>query len=220
MVEVLSRRKLPLVLAAGVLLLGLLVLLSSIGRSEAIATHKPADKVVASGSTVEVVSPAEEVTILSGILRSSAPSDLLLSVTSECAITTDVKTEGNDDQMAEGVVKVWVEIDGEAVGINNIPTSTTSAEAQDDGKVVFCNRSYRRKTTLFDDEDATIETFFRTREANAFNWVALNVGNGTHEVAVKATLTETATNKATADAAVGNRTLVVEPAKLANDAGV
>lgn len=220
MVQVLSRRKLALVLVAGLLLLGLLVLLSSIGRSEAVATHTPADKVVASGSKVEVTEPGETVVLSSGILRSSAPSDLLISVTAECSIATDVKTEGNDDQMAEGVVEVWTEIDGNRVGINSVPTSTTSAESQDDGEVVFCNRSFRRKTTLFDDEDATIETFERTREASGFNWVALNVGKGTHEVVVKARLTETATNKATADAAVGNRTLVVEPAKLANDAGV
>ena len=213
-----SKRPLALVSALALVLSFLAFVIASSSGGQAQATHRPADKVVASGSTTEVTEPGAEQTILTGILRSSTTSDLMLSVTAECSIATDVKTVGNDDQSAEGLVEVWVEIDGEPVGVQNIGTSTTTAEPADDGKVVFCNRAYRRKTSLFDDEDATIETFERTRQANGFNWVALNVGNGIHTVEVKANLTETATNEATADAAIGARTLIVEPTKLANDA--
>lgn len=220
MSSLVSTRRLALAVGVALSLSFLAFLIASSSGSQAVATHKPADKVVASGSKVVVTEPGTPTTILSGVLRSSTTSDLILSVTAECSIATDVKTVGNDDQSAEGTVEVWVEIDGERVGVENISLSTTSSEAQDDGEVVFCNRAYRRKTSLFDDEDATIETFEKTKAANGFNWVALNVGNGIHEVEVKARLTETATNEATADAAVGNRTLVVEPAKLANDANV
>ena len=215
-----SGRSIALATAVALALSFLAFLIASSSGGQAQATHKPADKVVASGSTTEVTEPGAEQTILSGILRSSTTSDLMLSVTAECSIATDVKTVGNDDQSAEGVVEVWVEIDGEAVGVQNIGTSTTTAEPADDGKVVFCNRAYRRKTSLFEDEDATIETFEKTKQANGFNWVALNVGNGIHTVEVKANLTETQTNEATADAAIGSRTLVIEPTKLANDASV
>ena len=175
----------------------------------AVAEHQPADKVSASGSTTEIAGPQEEITIMSETVRTSTPSDLILGVTAECALVTNVTTVGNDDQEAIGDVKVWVEIDGEPVPI--------SADDTEDGQVTFCNRAYRRKTSLFNDEDATIETFFRTRAANGFNWLALNVGNGVHTIEVKATLDEEATSGAQAEAVIGNRTLIVEPTKAAND---
>ncbi|MGH2957839.1 MAG: hypothetical protein ACRDL6_12710, partial [Solirubrobacterales bacterium] len=198
MANSISRRTLALISGTALVLSFLAFLIASAG-DQADATHQPADKVIASGSKVEVFGPGQEVTLLSGQVRSSSTSDLMLQVTAECALTTNVTTVGNDDQSAEGTVEVWVEIDGQPVGINNIGTSTTSSEAQDDGKAVFCNRAYRRQTELFDDEDATIRTFFDTRNANGFNWVALNVGNGIHTIEVKANLTETATNNATAE---------------------
>lgn len=219
MINGLTRRKTGLA-AGSLFLLGALALLVLMGYNSANADHQPADKVVASGSTIEVAGPGEEMTLLTGTVRSSTPSDLLLSVTAECAITTNLETVGDDNSRAEGSVEVWVEIDGERVGVNNVGTSTTTAEAQDDGEVVFCNRAYERTTSMFDDQNATIETFLDTRQAHGFNWVALNVGNGIHEIEVKARLTETSTNNATAEVAVGNRTLVVEPEKLANDASV
>jgi len=37
---------------------------------------------------------------------------------------------------------------------------------------------------------------------------------------VKATLTESTTGDATAEALIGNRSLIVEPTKLANDASI
>lgn len=173
--------------------------------SVALGDHKPADKVAGAGAETEVVGPGEEIVLLSEEVRTADPTDLVLSVTAECSIVTNVTTVGNDEQRAFGEVKVWVEIDGEHVAV--------SSADSDAGRVVFCNRAYQRRTTNFDDEDATIETFFETRQANGFNWMALNVGHGVHTIEVKATLTEEATNNATAEAVVGNRTLIVEPTK-------
>lgn len=202
-----TRRK---IVAGAAGLVVLIALLSSGKGGPAVATHKPANVVTAAGSTVEVVGPGEEVTLLTGTLRTASPTDLILSVTAECALTTNVTTVGNDDSSAFGQVRVWVEIDGNPVGVTS----------GDDGKVVFCNRAYQRKTSQFDDEDATIETFFSTRAANGFNWLALNVGNGIHVITVKGELTETAVNKASAKAAVGKRTLFIKPEMLANDATI
>lgn len=185
-----------------------------VARDQAVATHAPADKVAVSGSAVEVMGPGEEVTLLTAKLRTSTPTDLLLDVSAECSIVTNVTTVGNDDQRAFGQVRVWVEVGDE--GQAGEPVKVASGDP--DGKVVFCNRAYRRQTTLFDDEDATIATFLSTRTANAFNWAQLNVGKGIKEIVVKAELTEEATDKAVAEAAVGKRTLIVQPAKLANDA--
>jgi hypothetical protein len=83
--------------------------------------------------------------------------------------------------------------------------------------VVFCNRLWRMNTTQFDDEDATIRTFLGTRTANAFNWIALNVGSGIHDIQVLAQLETQTQGTGEAMAGVGKRTLVVEPVKLAGD---
>jgi hypothetical protein len=173
----------------------------------AIAAGEPADKASVSGSTVLVTDPGTPTPILTTHMRSSTPSDVTFAVTLECSIATELKTVGNDDQSAAGVVDVWVEVDEVAV-----PVATG-----DDGHVTFCNESHRRKTSEFEDEDATIETFDLSKQANAFNWTKLNMGNGVHEIKVMAELTETATNENTADAAIGKRTLTTNPTHMAVD---
>lgn len=175
------------------------------------ATHQPANKVSAAGSTTEVMGPGQAVPILKGTLRTATPEDLILAVTAECSIVTNLTTVGNDDQRAFGQVRLWVTINDKPVAVSG---------TSDDGKVVFCNRAYRRQTVNFEDEDATIATFLSTRAANAFNWLALNVGAGVHSLIVWAELTEEATDRAIAEAVVGKRTMIVEPTKLANDATI
>jgi hypothetical protein len=46
------------------------------------------------------------------------------------------------------------------------------------------------------------------------------MGSGTHTIVVKATLTEATNGDATAEAVIGNRSLIVEPETLANDATI
>jgi hypothetical protein len=208
MAQVLRALRRVLALPLAVLLVGSLVYL---GLDDAQADHTPANKVSAAASDVEVFTPDDtDVTLLSIEMRTASPTDLILGVTAECSITTNVTTVGNEDQSAEGTVTLTVAIDGVEVPV------TSGAE----GDVVFCNRMYRRATSNFDDANATIETFFDTRNANAFNWVALDVGAGVHTIEVLADLEAIATQAAFARAAVGNRTLVVQPTMMANDAGV
>jgi hypothetical protein len=185
---------------------------------QAEATHQPADKMAVSGSTVEFITTpllggAESTTVelLSGQLKTSSPTDLVLSVTLECALWTDITTIGNDESEAVARVKVWVEIDGVPVGVNGEDTG------DDAGKVVFCDRAYKRTTTDFDDDDARIDSYLRTRSAHAFNWIDLDLGSGLHTVVVKGQLDTAVTGTGMAQAAIGKRTLVVEPTKLAND---
>ena len=174
------------------------------------ATHEPADKVSAAGSAGKVVGPGESVTLLSEKVKTAKPTDLILGVTAECVITTELTTVGNDTEQAEGQVRIWIEIDGKTVPVSADDTA-------DPGKVTFCDRLQRRETSMFDDRDATIKTLDRQGTANGFNWMALNVGSATHTIEVKADLTTSATDGASALAAVGKRTLIVEPVKSAND---
>lgn len=182
------------------------------------ATHQPADKMAVSGSAIEIMGASitsggssEVVTLAEGTIKTSGPTDLIFRVTAECALWTHTATIGNDISEAIAAVKVWVEVDGAVVPVSG---DDVGEEA---GKVVFCNRAYRMETTNFDDEDATIKSFLRTRSANAFNWITLDLGAGVHDVVLKAQLDAEVTGTAEAKAAVGKRTLIVEPVKLAND---
>jgi len=65
------------------------------------AEGSPADKVVASGSVLEVTDATSgPVELLSATMKTSSPTDLMLSVTAECALWTDVSTTGNDSATA------------------------------------------------------------------------------------------------------------------------
>lgn len=211
--------------AAAALPLTAALVVAPLGAAQ--ATHSPADKVVAAGSTLEVTDAASgPVELLSSTLKTSSPTDLMLAVTAECALWTDLTTTGNDSATAISRVEVWIEVDGEVVPVNSTDTATGDtgtplevgqAEA---GHVVFCNRAFRATTSNFDDEDATIRLFNRTRQANAFNWLDLNLGAGEHTIKVYGDLTADTEGDATAKAAIGKRTLIVEPTKLANDATI
>jgi len=167
----------------------------------------PADKIGVSASTIEVMDTTQPqpVTLLTATLRTSSPTDLMIKVTGECALWTNVSSP---DGLAQANVKVWVEMDGAPVPV----TSDPAQGGPDDGKVVFCNREFQ-VVSIVD----VLQLFLRTRAAQAFNWVTLNVGSGIHTIEVKARLDTLVAGAAVAKAAVGKRTLIVEPAKLAND---
>ncbi len=169
------------------------------------ADPKAANKTSIASSTVEVFGPAEEVTLLSTSIKTASPVDVVIGVTPECDILTEVVTTGSDVAQASAAVRLWIVLDARPVVVNS------AEKGEDAGKVTFCDRIHRQTTSNFDDEDATIRQFLKTRTANAFNWIALDLGSGTHDIEVRASLAQEAVPDATAEAAVGKRTLVVEP---------
>ncbi len=198
----------------------------------------PANKVAASGSTLEIIGANNKVALLTETVKINNPTDLIISATAECSIITQVKTQ-NGTAEALGRVKMWVEIDGKPVPVSadDVAGALPGDPTHKPGQVVFCNRDHQQESKLNDMDDDQNDGYFTrtyldTREANGFNWMALNVGtnypgteNNTHEVVLWAEfLTATSTsgsttqvpNTAMAKAAVGNRTLVLEPVKAAN----
>ncbi len=180
---------------------------------------QPADKMAVDGASLEIMttqvsegSASEAHTILSGEMRTSSVTDLIFQVTLECGLWTDVTTVGNDESRAVATVNVWVELDGEPVPVSGDDESTAD--------VVFCHRDYHVLQHNWNDENATTERYLETRQANAFNWITLNVGNGVHEIEVKAQLQTHVDGSGTAQAAIGDRTLVVDPVKLAPNASL
>jgi hypothetical protein len=221
-----SPTRTPWRLLGGLALAGLLVV-GFVANAQSGSNAQPADKVTASGSQLVVMGPNAETTILSAKLKSSGPTDLILSVTMECSIFTQLTTgpsenQGTDSAMASGHVRAWIEIDGQIVPINSDSANPTPGTEND--KVTFCNRAYQR--TVQDAEDMLTggdgqdieDDFIATKDANAFNWLRLNLGAGDHSIVVKATLLQETDGDATAQAAIGNRLLIGEPAKLANNA--
>ena len=185
------------------------------------ADHEPANKVAAAGSETEVFEPGETVAVLSERVRVSSGADLILSATAECDILTDLTTGGTQENTAGafGQVRMWLTIDDKVV-----PVSTD--DITETGKVVFCNRAHEKSITDEEnDNDGTDEEndMTRTRQANGFNWLALDTGfvydnaaNGQNllDIVLWAEFTETTTNTAIAEARVGHRTLIVEPTNV------
>ena len=196
------------------------------------SSAQPANKAVAAGSHVQTITTNGEQKILSATFKTSKPEDLLISVSAECSILTDVIIAGNptpgakDDQSASGDVRVYLKLDGKVVPIEDTSTPPQDPSANGNGDKVkdsatFCDRVFRR--TVGDSENPqngidSSEDYLSTKSANAFNWVRLNAGAGDHELDVFAVFTTDATSASNADAYIGNRTLIVEPTKLANNA--
>lgn len=191
---------------AGVLSLGFLM-----------AAHEPANKTSIAGAESEAVfvEGGASAMVLHETLKVSGPADLILSFTAECSILSRIKTVGNDQVETTGQLKVHLTVDGQHVPVSD--------EDVDEGRVVFCDRTYGRTTSLFDDEDATIEDFLATRTSNAFNWVALDAGrldaDGDGLLTVEAHVEYVESNVGDGDSqgVVGNRSLLVQPVMAKND---
>lgn len=187
---------------------------SGSASSTGTTTNYPADKMTVAGSKLAVISPNADVVLLSGRMRTSNPADLTFAVTLECSIVTALANGANDTQTAQGQVQVWVEVDGKNVGV--VPAQPG---AGDDGRVTFCNRTYTVTTSFPNDPNAMLDQYISTKDANAFNWAAMNVGATVHTIEVHATLTASSTDptKDQAEAMVGNRTLVVNTTETAQN---
>lgn len=216
-------------------LLGLLTMAIISQPLIATATHQPADKVVANGSKVESIEPNAAEVLLTTTFKTSGPTDLMMHVTLECSIITELLNEGGSDVPtstgeAEGRIRVWLTFDGEVVPINtesfNPQPHDPTAPGNDTDWVTFCNNHQRFTVTDAEDDGTdTYNTYLKTKTANAFNWVYLNTGgngNKIHTVEVHAQYDEPtpATEGSTATGMVGNRTLIIEPTKMSNHASV
>jgi hypothetical protein len=177
------------------------------------ASSLPADKMTVTASKTSVAAPNTTATLMTARMKTSTPADLLLQVAAECTILSSITNTGSETQAYTAKIDVWVEVDGKPVPVVPGPTSsgaTSGSGGADDGRVVFCNREFQR-TTVFDAQNESIKDIDNTTQANGFNWVALNVGNGIHTIEVKAHFTDTNGADTFAHGVVGGRTLIAEP---------
>jgi hypothetical protein len=174
------------------------------------ASSLPADKMTATASTTKVMGPGTDVPVMSAQMKTSTPADLVIQLTSECTILSSITNQGTSTSTYVAKVELWVEIDGHPVPVVP-PVSTNGASGSgaaspDNGHVVFCNREFTR-TTTFAEGTESIKDVESTEQANAFNWVAMNVGNGVHNIVIKAAFTDTNTADAFAHGVIDKRSL-------------
>ena len=176
------------------------------------ASNLPADKMTVTASKTSVQAPNSDVTVLTAQMKTSTPADLRLSVTSECTILSQITNMGNSTQSYVAKVELYVTVDGNPVPVVPPATSTGASGnsgGTDDGHVVFCNREFMR-TTVYNSQDESIKDMENTEQSNAFNWVALNVGNGVHSIAVHAVFTDTNGTDTYAHGVISKRSLTVD----------
>jgi hypothetical protein len=259
-----SGRTLRFAVVGAVAAAGLALGIVSVGQGAGTPANKvwvAADSIdiLTAGCTTPVAGVCEDKTqdkVLTGQGRFSSPTDLRISVTSECALWTNTATTGNDDSEAKARVEMWVTLDNKVVPVagndnttDNPALDNTGIDPNDPaqpGRVVFCNRANRMKTENFssdDNKNLIIRSFNSSREANAFNFGALNVGvpqdkggyddpsngKGILDIEVHARLADSLTDTNTSDknaalqspyakAGIGKRTLFVEPVHMAHTA--
>jgi hypothetical protein len=238
-----------------------LVVLAFVAWGNAADTSPPAaNKTWVAGDTLEVMhkqigagasEQSDEVVLSKNQIKFSNPQDLILSLSAECALWTNTATTGDDDAETKARVETWVTIDGKIVPVSPNDTAPANGSVDPDdqagaGRVVLCNRATRMKTENIEtittalgtapdpdlEDDIIIRSYNRTREANGFNWAAIDVGrnydtdgDNVVNVEVHARLAGEVQDQDTSDndgdtspaamAAIGKRTLVIEPTRMA-----
>lgn len=195
------------------------------------ATHTPADKPFAAASKTVRFSPGTDVSLLQATVKNSKPADIVLSMSMECSIITDnviagsTVPGGSESATTSGRIRIWITVDGAIVPIisSSVPPQNPPPPGDETDKVTFCSRVFNR--TVQDTEDPQdgwdrSRDYLETKDANAFNWVRLNMGSGKHTIVVHGELTHSFSPGSSASAFVGNRSLIGLPGKYANDATI
>ena len=221
-----------------VMLLGTTLFVAYSVGNIALATHEPANKTAITADDIDQF--ADTTQILSDTMRVSTRTDLILNASTECSILTAVTNgfslgpEPHVQADSYAAVRLWVTLDGNRVPVstNDFPLESsedvvdgTQESGTDIGEVTFCNREFFMSTT--DDEldgQDLVQEFLQTRAANAFTWLAMDVGTERYDTLPPNNIVEVklwadydhrahtfGTGSANSQGFVGSRTLVIEP---------
>ena len=132
---------------------------------------------------------------------SGEPKDLVIAVTAECALATNVRLHDKTGSESQAKIMVRALVDNKTVVVPS--------------EVVFADRLVKVKGNL-NDTNAWFEIYMATRNANGFNFIAEDVGTGPHTITVQAKGFATGVDPAPEKLLVliGNRTLVVNEVNL------
>jgi len=145
-------------------------------------------------------------TIVSGEIKTSTPSDLIVSHNQECAIHTGLNLDERTEEATSAIrEEIRLRVDGTVVPATYGDTEEKNGDQY--GLITMCGRAYHIDTnvlsTLFDlcqvvagiegvafecPDEIFFDSFIRTKQAHSWDWVVLNVGSGVHTVEVQAKL--------------------------------
>jgi len=205
----------------------------------------PASKAAVAGENIEFIefsTDGEEtygpVLLAEATIKTANKKDLVIAFTSENTLITDTavlgsKKAGLGDEDVASIV-VWVEVDGDGeqdTGDEAFPGSVTFAERVQymDGRlsdITWTCNPY--DPDVENPEDCVLELpeyvrlMLETTSANGFNYLALNMESGCHDIKVWATveLKDGAIDEVAEEdvaAIIGKRTLVIQEVRLIND---
>ena len=163
----------------------------------------PSTKTAVASADLDRAVVGEWKDVLSTQIRVSGdPKDLVIAVTAECALATNVKLHGKGESESQAKIMVRALVDDEEV-------------VAKPGPVVFADRLMKVKGDL-NDSEAWFEIYMATRNANGFNFIATNVGQGEHNIRVQAKgfVEGVPPDPEELLALIGNRTLVVNEVNL------
>jgi len=146
-------------------------------------------------------------TIISGLVKTSTPSDLIVSHNQECAIHTGLNLDESKEEATSAIREdVRLVVDGKIVPAT-FGDPITGDGVDGEGQITMCGRAYSIDTnvlsTLFDlcevvvnglettyvcPDEIYFDSFIRTKQAHSWDWVVLNVGSGVHTVEIQAKL--------------------------------
>lgn len=181
------------------------------------AVAAPANKTAFGASGVSAIPDyAGFVTIASGSIKTSSPSDLLVRHDQECTIHTGLNLDVDNEDVTSAVreeVRLRVtNSDGDVRYINPVPLGpegTNDNSTHSSVGVTLCGRAYSIDTNILstilelcvftktlnngtavcsEEDDIFLDTFIRTKSAHGWSWVVPNMGPGVHEVEVQAKL--------------------------------
>jgi len=171
------------------------------------AVAAPANK-TSIGETELSILPdtADWVTIVKGTIKTSTPSDLIVSHNQECAIHTGLNL---DDSFEVGTSSIREDVrllvDGKIVPAT-FGDPITGDGLDGEGQITMCGRAYHIDTNVLSTllglckafeggggdfvcpDTVFFESYIRTKQAHSWDWVVLNVGSGVHDVEVQAKL--------------------------------
>ena len=214
------KKLLPAIVAV-VLVLGAGLALAHNGNTQGV----PSAKCAASVQGIDYIPNAtvnqwEDVPGFYTIIKTSNKADLIISVTAECALATNVTikgTGGKETSTSDAQLEIRVLVDGDEVN----PATP--------GNVTFARRLMVLKGLLYsgsqvegtDLPEQYISIYEKTKTANGFNFVMKNVLSGDHNVTVQARAKQEQTGNPKSPVGItpviGKRTLVVEAVRMVND---
>jgi len=165
------------------------------------AVAAPANKtLIGSSDLVGIASTSGWTKIISGQIKTSTPSDLIVTHNQECSIHTGLNLdEGTEEATSAIREEIKLVVDGKVV-------PAAFGEDPNDaqyGLITMCGRAYHIDTNvlstvfaLCENDDLCTETeiffdsYIRTKQAHSWSWIVLDVGSGVHDVEVYAKITK------------------------------